>query len=109
MTDQTPEELLTVHVSGDHCPCESLLNTGAFPDGWVDRYLDLLSSLAKKYADRDMLPRQTVWDVHFASWYLPIRYNVWCSSTGNTNDETVGQLGRLRTPTELFLAEGLER
>jgi hypothetical protein len=72
------------------------------PDGWVDRYLSLLDVVSDFYAGSDLIPRRVAWAVHFASWYLPIRYEVWCNSSGDTNPETVGQLARLRTPSEFF-------
>ena len=87
---------------GDGSPCGVLLSDGAFPHGWVDRYLALLDSVSGSYAGADMIPRRLAWAIHFASWYLPLRYDVWCKSSGRTNDETVVQLARLRTPSELF-------
>ena len=79
-----------------------LVSDGVFPTGWVDRYLALLKSVTELYAGADMIPRQTAWTIHFASWYLPLRYDVWCTASGRTNDNTIGQLARLRTPSELF-------
>ena len=79
-----------------------LLSDGVFPPGWVDQYLAFLKSVTDSYSGADMIPRRTAWAIHFASWYLPLRYDVWCTSSGGTNDETVGQLARLRTPSELF-------
>ncbi|EMI24642.1 hypothetical protein RESH_04751 [Rhodopirellula europaea SH398] len=87
---------------GDGSPCGMLVSDGVFPPGWVDRYLALLKSVTDKYLGADMIPRRIAWAIHFASWYLPLRYDVWCSSSGGTNDETVGQLARVRTPSELF-------
>lgn len=107
VSDRSPDDLLYDHVLGAGCPCESLLNTGVFPTGWVDRYLELLSTVHAAHCGRELLPRRTVWAVNFASWYLPMRFKVWCDS-GNTNPDTVSQLARIRTPSELFIAEGID-
>lgn len=108
MLSPTQEDLLHEHVLGKGSPCRSLVDDGVFPNGWVDRYLELLATISDSYSGSDTLPRQTIWDVHFASWYLPIRYDVWRDNSGNSNDNTVGQLGRIRTPSELFLADGVD-
>lgn len=108
MSDRSVEELLHEHVLGAHSPCESLLASGVFPEGWVDRYLDLLASVATIYSGQAMLPRKSVWTVQFASWYLPLRYEAWCAQGQRSNSETIGQLARLRIPSELFITDGLD-
>jgi len=89
-------------VLGDGSPCGALLSDGTFPHGWVDRYLALLESVSATYTGEDMIPRRLAWAIHFASWYLPLRYDVWCKSSGGANDETVSELARIRAPSELF-------
>src|SRR5262245_28423713 len=68
----TLEESICDHVFGSGSPCESLLNRGVFPEGWVDTYLEFLGGLSDRYRTETMLPRRVVWAVHFASWYLPL-------------------------------------
>lgn len=108
MSPPIAEDQLHEHVLGKGSPCGSLLNEGVLPDGWVDRYLELLATISDSYSGSDMLPRRTIWDVKFASWYLPIRFDVWRNSTGKSNSDTVRQLARIRTPSELFFTDGLD-
>ncbi|WDI44204.1 hypothetical protein [Bremerella sp. P1] len=108
MSEPPAEDLLYNHVLGTDTPNGSLVDCGQFPDGWVDRYLELLASVAAIYAGQAMLPRKVVWAVHFASWYLPIRYEVWSEGGQRSNSETLSQLARLRTPSELFIADGVD-
>ena len=96
------DDRLYAHVLGDGSPCGALLSDGAFPPDWVDQYLTLLDAVSNSFAGADLIPRRVAWAIHFASWYLPMRYNVWCTSTGLANNDTVRQLARLRTPSELF-------
>jgi hypothetical protein len=103
MPDSDVDHLLYDHVLGSGSPCSDLIERGEFPPGWVDRYLDLVGSLSDHYAGQSMLPRRAIWAVHFASWYLPLRYEVWHKSSGRTNQVTIGELGRIRTPSEVFI------
>ena len=59
-----------------------------------------------RMARSHMWPRDLVAAIHFASWYLHLRYNVWCSSTGQRNENTERELASLRTPSEIFLMHG---
>ena len=108
MPEQSPDDQLFRHVLGSDSPCESLLAKGVFPEDWVDRYLDLLATVSKVHSGHDTLPRRTVWAVQFASWYLPLRFEVWCRSSGDSNADTVGQLALIRTPSELFITDGID-
>ncbi len=102
MTNTALEDSLYDHVLGTGSPCETLISQGKFPEGWVTTYLELVAKLTAQYAGQSMLPRRIVWAVHFASWYLPLRYDVWCKTNGDSNKDTVGQLSRLRAPSEIF-------
>jgi hypothetical protein len=103
MSDPNLEDLLYDHVFGADTPCGWLVERGAFPDGWVDRYLDIVRALTEHYTGQAMLPRRVVWAVHFASWYLPLRYDDWGEAFGKSNQHTIGELARLRTPSEVFI------
>lgn len=108
VSGESLDDLLYDHVLGSGSPCDSLLSGGLLPVGWVDRYLELLAGVNTSHAGCSTLPRRTVWAVHFASWYLPLRYDVWCNTARDSNTETVSQFARLRTPSEMFISNGLD-
>jgi hypothetical protein len=108
--DFNGEERLVVnrlrdHVFGESGPTEMLLNDGQLPDGWASEYRDLLQIAAKQWQHQPMWPRELVAAVHFASWYLHLRYDVWCATNGR-NENTERELASLRSPSELFLMHG---
>lgn len=103
MTNIAVEDSLYEHVLGTGSPSEMLISQGMFPEGWVTTYLELVAKLTEHYAGQSMLPRRIVWAIHFASWYLPLRYDIWCQTTGHSNKDTEGQLSRLRAPSEIFI------
>ena len=103
MSARNLEDLLYDHVFGADAPCGCLVERGAFPDGWVGHYLAILRALTEHYSGQAMLPRRVVWAVHFVSWYLPLRYDDWSGSSGKSNQHTIGELARLRTPSEIFI------
>ena len=91
------------HVFGAGGPTGSLVNDGRLPDAWASRYLQLLEAASREWHDQPLWPRELVAAIHFASWYLSVRYDVWCSSTGSRNEETERELTSLRSPSEIFL------
>jgi len=97
---------LAAHVFGDGAPCDSLLNAGQFPAGWTDKYLCLLRVASEQWVHEPMWPRQLVAAVHFASWYLNLRYDVWCRHSGRRNLQTEKELSSLRSPSEIFIMVG---
>jgi hypothetical protein len=82
---------------------QSLLEKGEFPQGWVETYLQLLKEAAVAWHNQTCLPRELVAAVHFASWYLDLRYKTWCKFSGGRNTNTECELARIRTPSETFL------
>ena len=101
------ESRLYEHVLGGGSPHPALLSTGVLTDDWTDAYLKLLQEAVQKFEGQDSLPRDVVAAVHFASWYLPIRYEAWKSfERGPHNKQTERNLGRLRTPSESLLLSG---
>jgi hypothetical protein len=92
------------HVLGRESPVQqSLLEKGEFPAGWVETYLALLKEAEKTWHNQTHLPRELVAAVHFASWYLEIRYTAWCRGAKRRNPATEGQFAGIRTPSETFL------
>jgi hypothetical protein len=98
------ESRLYEHVLGEGSPHQALLSKGVLSDEWTDIYLRLLKEAVQKFEGQDSLPRDIVAAVHFASWYLNIRYDAWKSfERGPRNEQTERNLGRLRTPSEFLL------
>lgn len=98
------ESRIYEHVLGQGQPSAVLLNTGVLSNEWTDTYLQLLKEVVQKYEGQDSLPRNVVAAVHFASWYLNIRYDAWCKfNKGRQNEQTDHNLARLRTPSEFLL------
>jgi hypothetical protein len=87
-------------------PTSELINTGQFPAGWSAEYLRLLKLASDQWAEEPAWPRQLVAAVHFASWYLNLRFDVWRHSTGQRNLQTEKELASLRSPSEIFIMRG---
>ena len=102
------ESRLYEHVLGAGSPHPTVLSTGVLTDEWTEAYLQLLKEAAQKSEGREFLHRDIVAAVHFASWYLNIRYDAWRGfHSGQRNEKTERNLGRLRTPSEFLLLSGL--
>lgn len=101
------ESRLYDHVLGASTPHPMLVNTSVLTDDWTEMYLLLLTEAVQKFEGQDSLPREVVAAVHFASWYLNIRYDLWRGfNNGQRNEKTERNLGRLRTPSEFLLLSG---
>jgi hypothetical protein len=87
-------------------PTSELINTGQFPIGWSAEYLRLLRIASDEWAEKPAWPRQLVAAVHFASWYLNLRYDYWCQTSGRRNLQTEKELASLRSPSEIFIMRG---
>jgi hypothetical protein len=94
------------HVFGSREPTKTLVEQGRFPGDWTARYLDLLQVATVEWRDQPMWPRKMVAAIHFTSWYLNLRYEVWRHSTGDRNEGTERDLASLRSPSEIFLMHG---
>ncbi len=51
------EDQLFDHCLGEGCPSHVLLNTGAFPPTWVDRYLELLEQATDRWQHEQYWPK----------------------------------------------------
>jgi hypothetical protein len=83
-----------------------LVMHGQFPDAWVANYLEMLRIATHEWSEQPLWPRRMVAAIHFASWYLNLRYDVWCSASGQRNELTERELKSLRSPSEIFLMRG---
>ena len=92
----------------DHClgkddPAESLLDAGKLPSKWSEKYLSLVESATETWKEQEYLPAKVVAAIHYASYYLNIRYEVWKIDSGKINEDTEIELESLRTPSEIFM------
>ena len=106
--DVSIESRLYEHVLGAGEPSSKLLNTGVLTTEWTNTYLQLLDEAVQKCAGRQCLPRDVVTAVHFASWYLNIRYDAWRHfNNGRRIELTERELARLRPPSEHLLLSAM--
>jgi hypothetical protein len=81
---------------GAGVPIQNLLRTGAFPDGWTDRYLAFVERVSAHYGEELPLPREVLAVIYNASVYCTKRYFDWQRLTGGTNDATEGLVNQVR-------------
>lgn len=106
MTDTSLKNLVAevlAHCVGSNQPSSDLMDRGRFPKNWVGKYAALLERCETMLAGRDHWPRDLVAALHFASLYLPIRYESWHHCTGSTREETERGLRTVRARTEVLL------
>jgi len=96
-------EKLYDHCLGSGDPTLDLVSSGIVSTKWVENYLLLLSEASSTWSEESLVPRKVVAAVHYASFYLNIRYDIWCQNSGCTNRETEKLIGSLRTPSEIFI------
>src|SRR3954469_6577235 len=81
---------------GAGIPIQNLLRTGAFPDGWTDRYLAFVERVSAHYSEESPLPREVLAVVYNASVYFTKRYFDWQRHTGGVNDATEAIVNEVR-------------
>jgi hypothetical protein len=81
---------------GAGVPIQNLLHTGAFPDGWADRYLAFVGRVSAHYGDESPLPREVLAVIYNSSVYCTKRYHDWQRLTGGVNDATEGVINKVR-------------
>lgn len=94
-------------VFGRLQPAESLVETGTFPQDWCAIYCSTLQSAEESLLTSELWPRKLFQALHFSSCYLPLRYEVWCSTSNSTNSQTQKLLGNISFVTETFLWRSL--
>ncbi|MDP6044243.1 MAG: hypothetical protein QGG25_01440 [Phycisphaerae bacterium] len=106
---QSITEQLASHCLEDQSFLQVLLNTGALPEGWAARYLELLAIAKTQYADKDLWPRQFAEAAYCVSVYCPKRYSDWQRLTGGgINLETEQTIREIRWAADdlLFRSSG---
>lgn len=96
------------HCLGGGNPSFELLETGTFPANWVSRYVSLVEKAMKVWGDEKDWPREVAASLHFASFYLEIRYDAWRKASARENPTTRRSLGEIRRCSELFLLRPLK-
>ena len=100
----TIESSIYEHVLGSASPVQCLLDTGVLPESWVSDYLALVTRAEEQWSQSPVLPRQLVAALHFASWYLELRYRAWATLNANAqNPHTEARLIRVRRASEPLL------
>ena len=90
-------------VWGARQPEPALVSTGKFPDNWGDDYLSLLSTAETTLRNSSSWPRTLFVSIHFASCYLPLRYEAWKTQAGIENRETKQMLAEISLRSELLI------
>lgn len=105
--DMAAAEALTRHVFGPSDPSVSLLDSGRFPPGWVEKYRHILETVAKEWAVAPVWPRHMVGALHYALTHLRVRYSAWqgFGSGGRRDEETERELSRVEAPTRILFAQ----
>lgn len=90
-------------VWGSSQPEAALVSMGKFPDNWGDDYLFLLSTAESTLRNSSFWPRTLFVSIHFASCYLPLRYEAWKTQAGIDNRETKQILAEISLRSELLI------
>jgi len=102
-SDEQLKENIFEHCLGKGNPSTELLERGSFPPNWVSRYASLVEKATHVWVDRPEWPREVVASLHFASFYLEIRYEAWRRAVAQDNAVTRRGLGQVRRCSEVFL------
>ncbi|HAH48414.1 hypothetical protein [Gimesia sp.] len=82
-------------VWGSGGPVTALLEQGKLPDGWAESYCDLVK-VAEDYLFTSRRWSQRLFrSLHFASCYLPLRYEVWIAAGNRPSLQTRQELGEI--------------
>lgn len=90
-------------VWGASQPEAALVSMGKFPENWGDDYLSLLSTAESTLRNSSFWPRSLFVSIHFASCYLPLRYEAWKTQAGIENRETKQILAEISLRSELLI------
>jgi hypothetical protein len=102
-------DALFSHVFRDGAADDELIYHGRFPPNWTTKYRELLATASDHWVNEPLWPRKLVASIHFASWYLNSRYDVWLKSDRSQSqrcEQTERELASLRSPSEIFLMHG---
>jgi len=107
-SEEQLKEIIFEHCLGKGSPSTELLERGSFPPNWVTRYISLVERATKVWGDKKEWPREVVGSLHFASFYLEIRFDAWRRASGKDNPNTRRGLGEIRRCSEVFLLSSLK-
>ena len=98
----------------DHClgasdPSGHLLEHGAFPPGWVQRFDELLAQARARWGSEPSIPKTLAAALFFASFFPEYRYEANRAHREMGNQQTERDLAHLRSVSSLFMFEGLPR
>ena len=101
--DEQLKENIFEHCLGKGNPSGELVVTGSFPANWVSRYVSLVEKATNVWSDREAWPKEVVASLHFASFYLEIRFDAWRKGCGRDNPDTRRGLGEIRRCSDIFV------
>jgi len=104
--EQSITKQLSRHCLEDLFYLQVLLNTGALPEGWATKYLELLAIAKAQYAERTTWPREFVAAAYCVSVYCPKRYKDWQDLTGGSNLETEQVMRKVRWVADDLMFSG---
>jgi hypothetical protein len=96
------------HCLGKGNPTIELVERGSFPPNWVSHYVSLVEKATNVWGSRGDWPKELVASLHFASFYLEIRFDAWRKASGRDNPSTRQGLGEIRRCSEMFLLSPLK-
>src|SRR5215211_2669080 len=100
LTDEARSFLADLFGGG--VPLQDLLRDGAFPDGWVARYVAFVGHVADRYGDVEPLPREVLAVIYNASVYCTKRYFDWQRHSDSANDHTEALVNQVRWAGDQF-------
>ncbi|QDT93298.1 hypothetical protein [Gimesia algae] len=83
-------------------PVTALLEQGTLPARWSARYFQLLTAAERCLFASDIWPKRLFSSLHFASCYLPLRYEVWIAAGNRRSLQTQQELGEISRTTEIL-------
>ena len=89
-------------VWGTREPVTSLMEKGQLPAGWSERYFQLLTAAESCLFVSNTWPKRLFLSLHFASCYLPLRYEVWIAAGNCRSLQTQQELGEISRTTEIL-------
>ena len=86
----------------------SLVNSGRFPDGWLEMYQATLAKVADSF-NAISWPKDVFAALHYVSTHLCLRYHAWKAFEANRNAETECTLGKIHLETDVFFWTAVTR
>ena len=90
-------------LTGQEMPDLNLYQKGEFPNGWVARYLELLSSNRNYWQNIDSWPRDLFYCFYRVGFHLGFAYSTWVEENQKSNEKTESDLHKIRLFTEAFV------